>query len=224
MCGIVASRDKLKLLELIDANKSRGSNSWSLTVIDLNDMSLKAIFKEKQNIKKGQIKRLISQINCDNPYYIIHMQAQTTNSTRVHPATNDNYMLWHNGIIKDKDIKRLQESQKDNEEWDTQLILNEIYKYYKPGSDFNHHIANSIANINGGIAAILWTGENIYIFRNSTSILYTNILGDLSSVNYYNEMTEVKRNSVYEMNKDCDFIYKESFKSIDNAYYFPGET
>jgi len=122
MCSITASFDFNKLKELTELNAYRGSHSHSLFVFDKFTGSIIFAHKnfgpiELDEMSDSDIKKLP-----EGSYFIAHQQAPTTeskNEDSVHPATLGNNYLWHNGIIKQKEIKRLSDIAAGKEDYTT---------------------------------------------------------------------------------------------------------
>lgn len=167
MCGIFCSSSKEMLVKLASLNQYRGSHSYS--VYNAKSQKLVKEFGEFNPEALGD----------DGEYHICHVQAPTTAARgldSVHPAMNSNggAMLWHNGIVKDHDIKRLQrELNMPDCEWDTQLLLKGL-----TSPDWSKFLST----VNGSFACILVEGNQIYAFRNKISPLYIDENFNISSV------------------------------------------
>ena len=118
MCSIIGSFSKEKIVELCELNAYRGQHSHSFSYYDIerNDFT--------------EIRRAPGPINYDginipdNHYCIVHMQAPTTevkDNLSIHPAIIERDVLWHNGILKAKEIERLKAKYQLITNWDTYI-------------------------------------------------------------------------------------------------------
>ena len=113
MCSITGSKDLKKLKELIELNSYRGVHSHSITVFDPGGVVDTMFIPFDILYQKKGLGPLIFD-NHDlseykDAYYLVHQQAPTTeskNSNAIHPAIHNDNMLWHNGIIKHKQVEK----------------------------------------------------------------------------------------------------------------------
>jgi hypothetical protein len=96
---------KNKLEELYKLNAYRGELSYSLssyTFTDFmtEDLQLNVLMQDYNKMPEDLIKNFPD----GGKYFIAHSQAPTTSSNNIHPAVFGRTMLWHNGIIKQKNI------------------------------------------------------------------------------------------------------------------------
>lgn len=167
MCGLVGSRNLETLEKLYEDNKrsGRGSVAYSVSIYFFDDNSLQVIRR-----KLGEYERpLTLNWSYPNEYYILHSLAPTTGQINIHPAESNNHSLWHNGIIKAQQVKKLQQQTAVDSTWDTQLLLANYLTY-------------DIDNIDGSFACFLKTDHNgLHFFRNANAQLYYNEQGDVST-------------------------------------------
>lgn len=165
MCGIFCSSNKETLVHLASLNQYRGAHSYSV-----------------YNTVTKQLTQAFGEFDpnavVDGQYQICHVQAPTTAARgleSVHPAKGAaGSMLWHNGIVKDHDVKRLQrEFNMMDCEWDTQLLLKGLSS---PGWN------KFLSNVNGSFACMLVERHQIYVFRNAIAPLYIDKHFNISSV------------------------------------------
>lgn len=108
------------------------------------------------------------QVPVDSELYVCHIQAptgETRGIESVHPASHNESLLWHNGIIKEYDCARLRTKQKSTEMWDTKLLLKEAI------DPFN--FSANLSEVNGSFACILYEPINgMFVFRNALSPLF----------------------------------------------------
>lgn len=167
MCGIFCSTSKEMLVKLASLNQYRGAHSYS--VYNMGTTNLTKAFGEFNP----------DAIEENGEYSVCHVQAPTTAARgldSVHPAVNvtGHSKLWHNGIVKDHDVKRLQrEFNMMDCDWDTQLLLKGLT---------SPNWTKFLSTVNGSFACILVEGEQIYAFRNAISPLYIDEHFNISSV------------------------------------------
>lgn len=131
---------------------------------------------QEVNAKRGGVNESLTKLDL---YYtdggwIGHYQAPTSTVSRQHPnfydhkehggSTSSN--LWHNGIIKEYQIKHLQEKFNTGEEWDTALL----HKYIMQFGD--------LSEIDGSFAVLVeykYSNQNyLYFARNALVPLFMN--------------------------------------------------
>lgn len=205
MCAIVGSFDINRLYDMIQINAYRGSHSHSLYAFN-QDMDIVYNTKGFGSLEMSKLPSLP-----ENCYYISHQQAPTTNSKTfesIHPATYDQKLLWHNGIIKDSDVKRLQKELNTDLTWDTKLLLMYYNKTY------------NLDNINGSFACVLYDTE-LFVFRNQISPLFINNKNDISSTKI-DDFTSIKSNIVFKFNPFSEnaLTYSKKFDTFENPYFF----
>jgi|SRR6056300_7480 len=207
MCSIIGSFDVKRLRELAALNAYRGTHSHSLFVFDKNYNMMYAY----RGMDELDIDKHLFAIK-DDDYIIAHQQAPTTDAktmASVHPAEYNGKYLWHNGIIKDKDVKRLQEQYDNAENWDTKLIL----MHYAQTGNFD--------GLDGTFACVLYDNKKLYLARNEISPLFYNDLGDISSTKFSGSV-KVPANKLLTFNfndVNMDNVVNE-FITVENPYYF----
>jgi glutamine phosphoribosylpyrophosphate amidotransferase len=204
MCGIFCSFDSKKAKELLTLNSYRGSHSYSFTVV--GDEPIRGL---------GEFD--VSLLDKDG-YKICHVQAPTTEARgydSIHPAEFDGMRLWHNGIVKDFDVKRLQQKYGVDTSWDTMLILYEL-------SSANWE--ENLSEINGSFACILQENGMVYAFRNEISPLFYDNEMNISSV-IFNDSRPLPPNRMFVLDLGRRKIEDIgcSFKTKENPYYFGDE-
>jgi glucosamine 6-phosphate synthetase-like amidotransferase/phosphosugar isomerase protein len=213
MCAIFGSFNKDKFVELMELNSYRGSFSYSYTVIH-NDFTSKT-FKDFGTMDKNMLSG-----KSQNGYMLGHVQAPTggliKNYSRIHPAEKNEYLLWHNGIIKGKYLTKMQEELNSTNEWDTKLLLDTIVP--------DAFMPTTLNDVDGAFSCVLMKQDAyLMLFRNSTSPLFMNDALDISSTKFqYSSKTD--KNVVYNV----DFVNRKmteftKFQNINNPYYFAGE-
>ena len=157
MCSIIGSYDVEEVKVLAKLNSYRGQHSHSIAVIKDTVLSF---------LRRGLGPLPLEDLdNLPKGYIICHQQAPTTDakdSSSIHPAEYQQCLLWHNGIVKDKQIKQWQKDYDDLLSWDTMWI--------------NQFIASKgfsgLSEIDGTFACAYYNGEHTYIFRNANSPLF----------------------------------------------------
>ena len=197
MCAIIASFNIHTFNDLYQLNSYRGNITYSIA--KFNDDNL-------DNIKLNYIKRDMGVMPSldmnEGMYYIGHSQAPTTQHSYIHPAVYGKAMLWHNGIIKQKEI--------ESDTWDTQWMLNKIYDYG----------FRTLSEMDGSFACIMHNGVELFVFRNEISPLFYNDELDFSSTKFKGS-TSLPPNSVFKLGlKDKKLIKIAEFTTKENPYYF----
>lgn len=152
MCGIFASQSDKTFNELRVLNKHRGviNHSFVIRPLDIHQ-------------EKGLFDYTISS----ESYKIGHVQSPTTVSDTIQPVQYDNWFLYHNGIIKSKELTN---------EHDSQYLLRNIIDN---GFSF-------LSSVDGSFACILFNEDEIFVFRNTTAPLFYTDSGSFSSVPFDN--------------------------------------
>ncbi len=166
MCAIIGSQNNDRLRALWKLNSPRGSHSHSFAQFELKtgkislQQSLGEMQTENLSVRKGH-------------YGVGHCQAPTSEASRaaIHPARLGDSLLWHNGLIKSREINRLQKTLQTNESWDTALILETLSRN------------QDLSDIDGSFACLWYHEGKICVFRNELCPLYFNPTNfDLSSM------------------------------------------
>jgi hypothetical protein len=189
MCGIVGSPVFTQAVATATALKSRGTRSWSLSLVDLDTFSIVHAQSERYAFHESAIAAFITEVA--NPYYIFHLQSPTAEDYHFHPAVlsvNDtNHYLWHNGMMDSS------EHAKFSRTWDTQLLL-ELLVDKSGNPQFNR-----LSEFQGSFACYyLKEGEGLYVFRNRISPQYF----DPSTNSYASVSTKghaISPNTVFNM-------------------------
>lgn len=207
MCGIFCSSDKEMLVKLASMNQYRGAHSYSVY-----NAKTKSLLKEFGEFNPDSV------ID-DGEYRVCHVQAPTTAARgleSVHPAVSvGGAMLWHNGIVKDHEVKRLQsEFNMPDCEWDTQLLLKGL---------MSTKWTQFLSGVNGSFACILVEGTQIYVFRNAISPLYIDSNLNISSV-MFEGSDPVPAEVMWSINIDTKEIKSvHSFKTFEQPFFFFNE-
>ena len=220
MCSIICSSDIEKVKELAVLNEYRGQHSHSLFVVDRlgGDIVYRHRGLGPLNIDDHNL-----NYSKDEVYYIVHQQAPTTenkDSDTIHPAQlHDHELLWHNGIIKAKEVERLRKELQCPVTWDTHLLLRYINDYGTPDG------------IDGTFSCVWYHQGELFMFRNEISPLFIDDKLNISSTKFDNS-TSVPANEIIriwvgpdeegnlmKLNKDRLEV-EATFTTKENPYYF----
>ena len=204
MCSISGSFSKDKIRELTDLNAYRGQFSHSICYYNVREGKIDFLQR-----KLGPLS--VDQISFDKEHYcIVHQQAPTTetDNTNIHPAAVDGTYLWHNGIIKQSEIERLQEDLDYFSSWDTELLLRKVIRDDVP------------SNVNGSFACVMIKKQNLYVFRNEIAPLFMNFVTcDLSSTVFENGYT-VPSNKMWILDPSIRiWNVLGHFETTENPYF-----
>ena len=214
MCAIIGSYDVDSLRKLIELNSYRGSTSFSFAAYN---EKLACIWRTREHFT-------LSIPEYEKLYKICHIQAPTSDQRDevwIHPAeSKKKSLLWHNGIIKQNEIERLQKEYNTQEKWDTQLMLELIDQY---GFDILSGIDGSFACVYSRpfTNSLDFSTDLLYAFRNEISPLYYDDNMNISSTKFENSSL-LPANIVFQL----DYFYGEiintgyTFKTKENPYYF----
>lgn len=213
MCGIFCSKSKDKFIELSHLNSYRGNHSFSIC-----GFSDEGPFKIKHDFTRTQLGKFDFGVVPPNAsdYYVGHVQAPTTQSRsidNVHPAVYGDDMLWHNGIIKHSDVKRLQQKHNTSETWDTMLLLREIHD----------NSCRGLSDVDGGFACILYKHSDnlLYTFTNSICSLFVDNDLNISSVKFDGSYI-LEPEVIHAIDLDSNSITSldVKFKTKNSPYFF----
>jgi hypothetical protein len=210
MCSIVGSFSKQKFKELIKLNQSRGSFSYSFFQFDTTTMTVSAV---EQNFGEFPLE-IIDQAE-DGMMLFGHTQAPTGglifDKNRIHPAKIKEDFLFHNGIIKQQDINRLQKEHETDEAWDSKLMLMEIQKI---------GLFQTLNTIDGSFACIFKDESKMRIFRSAAGTLFVDNELNISST-LFEGSNRIEKDVVFYLDFDTKTVIKENlFKSKSNPYFY----
>jgi hypothetical protein len=172
MCSIIGSFKKSKIVELCELNKYRGTYSHSISYFDPEVNDLFYISKSFGEIDYDRIDIP------DGMYCIVHMQAPTTENKSqdfIHPAIRGFHYLYHNGILKDPTIRKLQTEFFSKSTWDSALLLDKMIGDKVP-DDIDGSF--SCLYINSGIKS------GMYLFRNALAPMFIDNDFNISSTKF----------------------------------------
>ena len=218
MCSIIGSFDKNKIIELNEINSIRGSFSYSIGYIDT---STNFFHITNQGFGEPPLEKSLKYSIFDNNYIVVHRQAPTSglieDPKRIHPAieydekNNIYHCLYHNGIVKSQQLKKLEELYNQSFPWDTKAILIDI---------ISKGLENSLSSLDASFACLyIVSSKEILLFRNNSSIIYYDKYLNISSQKFNNSI-ELPSNKIFSIdlkNRKLDEI--NSFTNIDDRYF-----
>ena len=218
MCAIFGSFDKEKFESLAELNQYRGDYSWSITQFVTGAFKH---YRDGETVFSSRMRKSLGKFQLEGwdkdfeeydstlykTYWLGHVQAPTTVSVEMHPSCIKKDMLWHNGIIKDYQVKEWQEEY-GNKEWDTELLHRHIL------------LGGKLDNVDGTFSCARYDKEHIYLFRNEISPLFYDKDLNISSTKFENA-EETEDGVMYKMNlQDRDLEVMHRFETKENPYYF----
>lgn len=208
MCGIFASFKRDKFIELGYKNAYRGSASCSVSHATPGG-SVEVVKSANRTFDQLDIS------SDDAIFKMGHIQAPTTIAdlmASIHPAVEGAAMLWHNGIVKDFDVKRLQEQLGCDDAWDTKLVLKAILQ---------EHGWDVLSTINGSFACLYVEGDTVFVFRNEISPLFVDDELNMSSVKFAGSRP-LPPNKVFMLDlTNKEFLEVGEFSTKENPYFMP---
>lgn len=201
MCAITGSFSKNKLKELYNLNTYRGELSYSLTTFKpiSTDAQIQLLIQNEGKMPNELIDEMPL---AEGNYMIAHSQAPTTETDNIHPAVYGDCLLWHNGIIKQKEV---------GPTWDTLWLLDQIVNY-KWGV---------LSSIDGTFACVYFNGKELFVFRNEISPLFIDDELNISSTKF-DGCRPLTPNRVFNINLTDKSLKEVSyFTTKENPYFIP---
>jgi len=222
MCSITAGFDTEKLLPLLRQNMTRGNFTHSVAQFAYSG-EMKRNDRYGHSLALGSGLVTIVDAVLDTPTYkIIHMQAPTgasgVKTEHIHPAETDRFLLWHNGILKDKTIADIREDLRLDDTWDTMLLAKSFEFLGDTWTD-------ALSEIDGSFACILYDKKlkKLYVFRTQSAPLFWDEALTISSTTF-NGAEEVPYGVVYELELlENATPTVTTFQAKDNPYFMPEE-
>lgn len=228
MCAISGSYDVNKLRYLYDLNAYRGVVSSSFALFDEEGLSILARYDRE--LKESDWAFLKSRYD-GLGYMLCHSQAPTSaeeDLTTIHPAFtsvkraykdkihSDRYFLWHNGIIKQKEMDRINKWCGLNYGWDTQMLV-DFYALFGP---------EKLSDIDGTFACVLYeerrdTPASLWLFRNEISPLFVDDELNISSTKD-GDMKPLEPGRVFQLEVENKELHptNQQFATKENPYFF----
>lgn len=206
MCAIFGSKDFNKFKELADLNSYRGQHSYSISVYDIKTGDITPVKKELGSFTTEGLNPDLQDV-----YWIGHIQAPTTQSKdldSVHPSVVNSSFLWHNGIIKEDYIKRMQESLNMACNWDTKLLHYWVIK------------ENDLSEVDGTFSCLRYYDGKLYLFRNEISPMFIDDQLNISSTKF-SDSNKTRPNAMLRIEFNLDNVaLLSTFNTRENPYYF----
>lgn len=225
MCAIFGSFDPVKCGELRNLNAYRGEISGSIALLSEDMFGL--------NRFPGKIPDdLFTDVPGSKTYQLGHVQAPTTEaeiSSSIHPAFSrkqiaaaddmhvEDYFLWHNGIIKQHEMDRINKWCGTKYVWDTKLLVDFIQLFG----------FGCLSDIDGCFSCFMTKQSTqrhdleAFVFRNEISPMFVDDDLNLSSTKFEGSRS-TEAGVVYQF----DFSNRklvdtgQRFKTKENPYYF----
>jgi hypothetical protein len=212
MCSIIGSTSVERIKELAELNAYRGQHSYSIAVFELYAGYIQYLHRGMGELDYSLLKDL------PPGYIVVHQQAPTTDNKdidSVHPAQLGKHLLWHNGIIKAEQIKKLQSELESTISWDTKLLLLSLAIYDVEGAN----------NIDGTFSCVWHDGTNLILFRNEISPMFIDSSWTISSTKFEGSQ-EVPPNIMWLLEPLNPILLESSighFNTVENPYFFMDE-
>lgn len=204
MCAISGSFSTYKLKDLYRLNAYRGELSYSLSafLIESNKAKILRMFQDNTRLDMDLVDQLLPVD--DDIYYVAHSQAPTTSTGFIHPAVYNEAMLWHNGIVKQKNLKE--------NTWDTQWLLEQIIDYGW----------SALSRVDGTFACLMYNNGEFFIFRNEISPLFYDRYLNISSTKFEGGQS-LEPNKVFKINFKYGTTLTQvaTFETFENPYFIP---
>lgn len=200
MCALFGSPDRKMFVELANLNSYRGNHSYSVSTTDYEKVVIAL-----KGLGEFQMPFVIGT------YYIGHTQAPTTEAkatSSIHPSEIEDTFLWHNGIIKEHQVREWQQRLKQIEPWDTKLLHQLLY-YYNP--------SEVLSEADGSFACVWYDGDNIYLFRNTNCPLFTD--GRSYSSTKFAGSESIKEDTMYRLTPKGIEETSITFETKNNFYW-----
>jgi glutamine phosphoribosylpyrophosphate amidotransferase len=201
MCSLFGSPDRNTFVELAKLNEYRGAHSHSIATFDYKDVT----------VCSKQLGSFVMSDDVRGSYYLGHAQAPTTDAKSidaVHPSAIDGTYLWHNGIIKDHQVKKWQHELGLQEPWDTKLLHQLLTR-----NDFKEVLSSA----DGSFACVWWNGTSLYLFHNANCPLFTD--GVSYSSTAFNGSYPLTTDTIYELTRDGIRPTDMTFETKTNFYW-----
>jgi len=204
MCGIVASTDLQTFIELMEHNTRRGNKKHSIAVGD-------DVFQFDCPFEAERFRRDVEKLGIgDGSYFIGHVHAPTGSVVEYQnqPAMLNGMKLFHNGIMKDKFMRKHRELS----EWDTLVMLRLL----------DERGFEALDDFEGSFACIMSKDAKWFAFRNQIAPLFINLDNGLHlSSERVEGWDQIDPCTIYEL----DFMKRTTsivgkFDNKELPYYF----
>ena len=162
MCSIIGSFSVERLITNCKLNEYRGQYSHSIAWYDTINNEFRRIIRGMGPLKYEDI----TDLKDNSIYYIVHMQAPTfepQDAPMIHPAELGDTKLYHNGILKNDIIEKLQLKYNVYDSWDTVLLLHLV-----------NDVDGNLSAVDGSFSCLYYDGKNLNLFRNEIAPMFIN--------------------------------------------------
>ena len=197
MCSIFGSYDVNEFNELALLNSYRGHHSFSTAMYD--GESLDIIDKSLGEFELSESRY--------GSLHVGHVQAPTTTEktiASVHPSELEETLLWHNGIIKEEQLRKWNY----HSNWDTACL-------------HKHIVGNmsKLSDVDGSFACVYFQKGNLYMWRNDNCPMFVKG-ASFSSVKFKNA-ERVDANVVYKLSNNKWVETENSFETKKSFFWTP---
>lgn len=208
MCSIFGSADRDEFFKLAKLNSYRGTHSHSVAAVSLyHQTSLYSLDKGF-----GPLPEVVLPTSKDGFLYIGHQQAPTTKAkedTNIHPSEGFGH-LWHNGIIKEHQVKKWQKEYDMDDAWDTKLLHRHIERKQFEG----------LSEADGSFACLYHFLGSLYLFRNDNCPMF--VKGSTFSSTKFDGSESIDSNIVYKFNYNNAWVKTtRAFKTKTEFFWSP---
>tara|TARA_R110000796_G_scaffold190506_1_gene307261 strand:- start:75 stop:671 length:597 start_codon:yes stop_codon:yes gene_type:complete len=198
MCSIFGSYYVGEFNELAELNSHRGNHSFSTAMYD--GKSLEIIDKSLGKFELSETR--------SGSLHVGHVQAPTTSEktiSSVHPSELDETLLWHNGIIKEEQLKKWNY----HSNWDTACL-------------HKHIVSNmlKLSEVDGSFACIYFKEETLYMWRNENCPMFVRG-ASFSSVNFKGA-DKIDANVIYKLENKKWVKTNNKFNTNKTFFWTPG--
>jgi len=209
MCSIIGTYDLKELEYLAEVNAYRGTISHSIAAVVDN----KVVY-----LDRGENGLEVSNHEKDIPsdaYYIAHQQAPTSaedNKNTIHPAEYAGRLLWHNGIIKEEQIKKFKEHFKEDINWDTAWLVR-LMAQNNP---------SLLSDVDGGFACMYYSEDGLWVFRNDLVALWHkgSTVSSTRWDHYDTSITYVPSGKIHKLSDNKEWIELEHTFQTKEKYFW----
>ena len=226
MCAIIGSFSLAKLKELLALNQHRGNFTFSITEFDSQTGRLVSTFRGCHPLTAAML-----DVCDDERYYkVVHIQAPTglagVDPYTIHPAVGcTGMLLWHNGILKDYQIRELQKKHHSNSGWDTELVVHQLECAFEMtgNEEYKDNPFRILEKLDGSFACLFWDHNVLWAFRTTSAPLFVDKDMNISSLQCQ-DMQPLFTGRAFSFDfKARELVGVFNFQPKDNPYFFADE-
>ena len=195
MCSIVVSYTKNVLQHLIQLNAYRGTEKYAAFVH--GDM-----FQGSSMMPET--------LQCDK-FTVVHHQAPTHPRSESQPAQIGENFLFHNGIIKQRGLKKIADEIGIDSEWDTKILC----------AIASNRRWDLLSDVDGTFACIARIDYEWFVFRNDLAPMFVDVHLNMSSTKFDGSIA-IPANKVFKLD-GFQLAEVATFTTFDSVYYIPNE-